>query len=304
VNTDIRLSIGFWDHPKTQKLERRLGLEGVKGLLVLWQWVAQYKPNGYLYGTDEEDIEIASRWNGEKGTFVRTLVELHFLDVVDGGYSIHDWEEHNPWAANAEQRADESRLAAVKRWDEELFNHLTEIGIKRLSKREYEYWKANKNMGTYTVPIGYPLDTHMVANAQGNAPVPVPIPNTEPNTEPPFFDGEPPIVNPPQKLQPLNDPDFAAKLDAAFDEFWEYYPKKQNRKQAKAAFSRLLFPALGRDRLNARKQNIVAQAIRYAKENEDTEQRYIKNPDNWLASIDPEEEVFVTVRYEREGEVV
>ena len=304
MNTDIRLSIGFWDHPKTQKLERRLGLEGVKGLLILWQWVAQYKPNGYLYGTDEEDIEIAARWGGQKGSLVKTLVELHFLDLIEGGYSIHDWEEHNPWAANAEQRTDESRLAAVKRWDEVLFNRLTEMGITRLSKREYEYWKVNKSMGTHTAPNGYPKDTESEPNAQGNAPVPVPIP--EPNTEKeqPFFEGESPLKNPPPKLQPAKDPDFQERLDAVFDEFWEYYPKKQNRKAAKAEFSRLLFPALGRERLNFRKQNIIAQAIRYANENTDTEPRYIKNPDNWLASIDPEEEVFVTVRYEREEEVV
>lgn len=154
-------------------------------------------------------------------------------------------------------------------------------------------------MDTHTIPIPeYELEVELEDEKEDEEEKELDTPSE------PFFQGESPLKNPPPKLQPLNDPDFQAKLDAVFDEFWEYYPKKQNRKAAKAEFSRLLFPALGRDRLNFRKQNIVAQAIRYAKENDGIEPRYIKNPDNWLASIDPEEEVFVTVRYEREGEVV
>ena len=29
MNSDIRLSVGFFDHPKTVKLERQLGHEGI-----------------------------------------------------------------------------------------------------------------------------------------------------------------------------------------------------------------------------------------------------------------------------------
>lgn len=36
MNNDIRLSVGFFDHPKIIKLERQLGLEGVTALLRLW----------------------------------------------------------------------------------------------------------------------------------------------------------------------------------------------------------------------------------------------------------------------------
>ena len=38
MNTDIRLSVGFWQHPKTKKTVRRLGLEGIRSLQVLWLW--------------------------------------------------------------------------------------------------------------------------------------------------------------------------------------------------------------------------------------------------------------------------
>lgn len=66
MNIDIRLSVGFFDHPKIIKLERQLGLEGVTALLRLWLWAAQNRPSGMLSGMDGEDIEIAARWKGDK----------------------------------------------------------------------------------------------------------------------------------------------------------------------------------------------------------------------------------------------
>jgi hypothetical protein len=44
--TDIRLSVDFFDHPKTVKLERRHGLPGLKALLVLWKWAAKNRTSG------------------------------------------------------------------------------------------------------------------------------------------------------------------------------------------------------------------------------------------------------------------
>ena len=68
MNSDIRLSIGFLDHPKTVKLQRQLGEAGVLSLLRLWLWAAQNRPSGILIGMDEDDIEIAARWEeGERG---------------------------------------------------------------------------------------------------------------------------------------------------------------------------------------------------------------------------------------------
>mgnify|MGYP000243346383 CR=1 FL=1 len=60
MNRDIRLSVGFFDHPKIIKLERQLGYEGVIALIRLWLWVAQNRPSGLLSGMDDEDIAIAA----------------------------------------------------------------------------------------------------------------------------------------------------------------------------------------------------------------------------------------------------
>lgn len=95
MNTDIRLSTEFWDHPKTVKLERRLGLQGPKSLQILWSWAAKYHPDGRLEGEDIEAIEIAAKWPGDEGKFVETLLALRWLDLDGETYCLHDWREFN-----------------------------------------------------------------------------------------------------------------------------------------------------------------------------------------------------------------
>ena len=68
MNSDIRLSVGFFDHPKIIKLERQLGLEGVTALLRLWLWAAQNRPSGILSGMDGEDIESPPDGRAFKGS--------------------------------------------------------------------------------------------------------------------------------------------------------------------------------------------------------------------------------------------
>ena len=59
MNTDFRLSVGYFEHPKVQKLERRLGAEGVLSHLRLLRFVSQYKPDGNLSGMDAEEVGMA-----------------------------------------------------------------------------------------------------------------------------------------------------------------------------------------------------------------------------------------------------
>ena len=95
MNTDIRLSVFFLDHPKTVKLKRRLGLDGVESLIRLWTWTALNRPDGDI-GQDPDDIEIAARWDGEPGAFVSALESLRWIDLRDGRYLLHDWDNHQP----------------------------------------------------------------------------------------------------------------------------------------------------------------------------------------------------------------
>jgi hypothetical protein len=129
MNIDIRLQVSFRDHPKRTKLERRLGPAGPLAFIDLLLAVAQSKPDGSLRGWSDEDIAIAARWNGKPEEFVSTLAELRFLDRQDdGSYSIHDWTEHNGYAAGAQERSERARAAARARWDRRTQNSETSIG--------------------------------------------------------------------------------------------------------------------------------------------------------------------------------
>ena len=126
MNSDIRLSVGFFDHPKIIKLERQLGLEGLTALLRLWLWAAQNRPSGILSGMDCEDIEIAARWQGEPTAFNAVATALRLLDNVAGTHQIHDWQQHNTWQSDAENRSNASRMARMAKTHPEIYKVLEE----------------------------------------------------------------------------------------------------------------------------------------------------------------------------------
>lgn len=140
MNTDIRISVTFLQNPKIKKLERRIGLEGLKALLALWIWTAQNKPTGDLAGLDDESVEMAADWAGDEGAFVQTLKALRLLDGEECSYSIHDWVENNGWAANESDRADTSRFNRMKGVAayKTIHDTLAEAGVSRISKEDYE----------------------------------------------------------------------------------------------------------------------------------------------------------------------
>lgn len=211
ANGDIRIAVTFWEHIKTIKLERRLGLGAIKSLTLLWMWAAQHRPNGDLSGMDDEEIAIVAKWNG-RGDFIAALCEIRWLDGEAGNRTLHDWMDHNPWAFDAEKRELEARFNALKKWKPELANQLAARGINSLSKGEYELLKRNGNteflcgrMGSHKengknpmhADMGEHMGTHLGThenNARGatwesdapsapNAPVPVPVPVPDPLKE-------------------------------------------------------------------------------------------------------------------------
>lgn len=114
---DARISTALPRHPKTVKLQRRLQERGCWALVCLFLWVADNRPDGDLVGMTVEDIEIAAGWIGEAGALVGALQEVGFLDGEVGSFSIHDWAEHNPWAATRSKRVECAKRAAAVRWE-------------------------------------------------------------------------------------------------------------------------------------------------------------------------------------------
>jgi hypothetical protein len=114
---DARISTALPAHPKTRKLRKRLGVEGCWALVCLLLWVVGNRADGNLAGLSDEDIELAADWNGKAGAFVLALAEVGFLDGSADSYVVHDWQDHNPWAASRGQRVEAARKAARVRWD-------------------------------------------------------------------------------------------------------------------------------------------------------------------------------------------
>lgn len=136
MNTDFRLSVGFWQHPKTKKTARRLELEGIRSLQILWAWAAVNRPDGNLSGMDWEDIELAADWQGEERKFFDTCLGM-WIDETSDGYALHDWQEHNPWASEADTRSDAARLSRFARKFPEIARAMREDGVKGLTQEEY-----------------------------------------------------------------------------------------------------------------------------------------------------------------------
>lgn len=120
IPDDVRIAAGFFSHPKTRKLNKALGLEGVIAFIKVWIFAAQFRPKGILYDFDESEIEEAAGWRGEDGALISTLLAVGYLKLSTGphrgAYEIHDWKVHQPHVYFSPEREDRAREMAGKRW--------------------------------------------------------------------------------------------------------------------------------------------------------------------------------------------
>ena len=160
MNKDIRLSIGFFNSIKTKRLQAKLGDAGIISLQKLWIYTAVHKPKGVLSGYDPDSIEMAAEWAGAEGLFVDTLLSLSFLEKTDNGYSIHDWEEHNGYAAHSDERVNRAKKGASARWNNEkaLLNNATSNALS-INKQCFKHEKALLNNAYSYAPTPTPTPT-------------------------------------------------------------------------------------------------------------------------------------------------
>lgn len=158
---DARIAVGLPQHPKTKKLIKRLGQAAAWNLVCLILWAAQNRSDGNLSGMSVEDIELAADWIGEEGAFVKALTEVKFLDAEQDAFVLHDWHEHNPWAAGADMRSAKARWNAAKR-------HHGVAEADRLVPEYAAVRNATSNAGSKPAAEDQ--------QASGNAPFPSPSP--------------------------------------------------------------------------------------------------------------------------------
>ena len=191
MNTDFRVSVDFFTHHKTLKLQRRLGPEGVLCLLKLWAYASKSRSDGVLTGMDSEDIEIAAGWSGDEGEFVGGILGM-FLEETDGTYALHDWQDHNPWAAAADERSEKGRFARLKKVRPSIYEELLKVGVSKLTKDEYNTLTTVE--GDLEVTLSGPrgdlkvtlsnLQGHDKPRAQSPTPAPTPTPAPAPSPTP------------------------------------------------------------------------------------------------------------------------
>lgn len=120
---DFRTSCGIFGHPKFKKLRRRGGDTVALSLFALWAWATLNRSDGNLAGLTDEDIEDAIDWTpapgsalAEPGSMVALLVELRWIDGPPLQRVLHEWFEHNPYAATKAARVRRAQAGAAARW--------------------------------------------------------------------------------------------------------------------------------------------------------------------------------------------
>ena len=259
MNTDIRLSVEFWRHPKTKKLIRRTGLEGARSLQILWLWAVVNRPDGNLAGMDDEAIELAADWEGEEGRLASTLVDVAFLDGGAGERSLHGWLEYNAWQTGDGDRADTGRFNVLKSKMPSVHARLSVAGITRLTKADYEElkvasrtqavvdrllkqasgcmedaFKEERSTPEATQEAGLE-STSSILQVDLSNPLQSPCPSPSPYPSP--RDSKANSASHVREPKPKAKPVLEGRKLELFDQFWDAFDFKQSRKQAEKAWA-------------------------------------------------------------------
>lgn len=88
---------GAYEHPKTRRLARTLGLDpwAALGLMeAVWAWVRKAARDGRIDEDQWEDLADYLRWRQPAAELAKLLVDAKFIDARDGWWWVHDWDQH------------------------------------------------------------------------------------------------------------------------------------------------------------------------------------------------------------------
>lgn len=188
MSVDARISTALPSHPKTKKLARRLGPAGPLACIYLFLWAAANRPDGDLSGMSDEDIELAVDWSGDEGAFVAAMIDVGFIDEDEGARKIHDWAEHNPWAAGSTARSEKARWAAL---------------CKKYGRQE-----AGRMMPEYAERMNYACDEDATSTPESATSTPLARSSSAPSPSPS------PSPKQDQDQEPLRSPPSGSRLPA------------------------------------------------------------------------------------------
>lgn len=185
---DIRLDTKFFQHPKTMKLYRRLGAEGVLSLFRLWLWAAENRPTGYLLGLSSEDIDLIAGGQtrpdptdqNQTVSFCQLAKEYGWIDTEGETLVLHEWNQYNPWVADAPNRSDKARFSKLASVAPAAYFRLAQEGRTSITAEEYR--DIVKNMAPTKRQRN--ADEVPTENNGRTAPIPNPAPAPVKRTDP------------------------------------------------------------------------------------------------------------------------
>lgn len=109
----INVATNFFSHPKTRRLRARLGPGAVEALISLWCFAAEFHVSSGFLAESPEELAAIVDWRGDAAALISGFVAVGFLDEVDGGLKVHDWEVH---ARHLVSYTERSRKMNSARW--------------------------------------------------------------------------------------------------------------------------------------------------------------------------------------------
>lgn len=165
ANKDFRVAVGFFRHLKTRKVKRRLGVPAAYAWLEFWAYVAENKPTGELGAMSPMDIADAADYDGDADELVACWLEVGWLDRDEqNNLHVHDWSDHNGYAAAAPERSQKARDAALVKHG------------KKPARRRSPATRTKAHAGS--------SDAHESSTAPSPSPSPSPTPSPNPTPVP------------------------------------------------------------------------------------------------------------------------
>ena len=163
--TDMRIDLNFVDHPKIKRLIRKSGYESFYGLLRLFSIAGKMYHKGIFYNCSADDIEDFADWRGEQGAFIASVVDVGFLVKTEEGFTIHEWEEHQPWIFHADERSDMAKKSINKRWKKRFEASQYDSDTERI-RNEYDTNTQSNTPLPYPLPLPTPKPKHKEKNKE------------------------------------------------------------------------------------------------------------------------------------------
>ena len=208
-------------------------------LVLLWLWAIDNAPDGSLAGISDATIARAAKWSGERAAFIDALTDVGLLDRTPEGLAIHDWQDR---AGNLIDR----RRADAER--------------KRRERAEKKAREASEHAEDR--PAGHPADVRTQSREN----------QSRQKEEHSRAEGGDPHI------PPATDGTGSASLqDQRFDQFWDAYPRKVGKADARKTWKKA--------KITAEIFEKIMTSIAASKESDQWRReagRYIPNPSTWI----------------------